>query len=408
MLDGRPESGRPESGRPGFPLPESGGADSGRWRRRARTAGPAALAFLGARVFDVLVVALVALRPSRTYARGDIAGALTSWDGGWYRRITETGYPTSLSFAPGGGVRHTTLAFFPAYPGVVAGLRAVTGLGFLPVALTVALVAGTVAAAGVPLLLAPHLGSSAATRAGVLWACSPVSAVLVMTYSEGLFTAEAVLFLLLLGRRRYRWLVALVPVMALTRGVLLPFAAVLAVHLWHRRPDLVSASRRVRAALAVAAVVGLSALWPAVVAVRTGRWDAYLLVQQSWQHRLVPVLPWGAAVLGLGNGPGSQGRDTVVLTAVVCVALAIACLTVGLPAELTTFAIAYLVYVVVLLPPTPSFLRFTVPLVTLAAPPAVWLRTRSAMVVALAGCLLGQVWWLQSHLPSTALAHLTP
>lgn len=399
--DGRPDPRRSD-GRP------DRRPDPDRWRRRARSAGPAALAFLGARLFDVLVVAFVSRRPSTTYARGDVAAALASWDGGWYRRITETGYPASLSFAPGGGVRHTALAFFPVYPGIVAGLRAVTGLGFLPVALTVALVSGTVAAAGVPLLLAPHLGPSAAARAGVLWACSPVSAVLVMTYSEGLFTAEAVLFLLLLQRRRYRWLVGLVPVMALTRGVLLPFAAVLAVHLWHRRHDLVSASRRALAALAVAGVVGMSLLWPAVVAVRTGRWDAYLLVQESWQHRLVPVLPWGAAVLGLGSGPRSQVRDVVVLAAVVCGALALACLTVGLPAELTTFAIAYLLYVFVLLPPTSSFLRFTVPLITLAAPPAVWLQTRSAMVVALSGCLLGQVWWLQSHLPNTVLAHMTP
>lgn len=365
------------------------------------------LAFLASRLFDVVVVALVSRRPSRSYRGGDVAGALTSWDGGWYRRITETGYPSSLPFAPDGGLRHTTLAFFPAYPGTVAGLRAVTGLGFLPVALSVALLSGAVAAAGVPLLLAPHLGSSAAVRAGVLWACSPVSAVLVMTYSEGLFTAEAVLFLVLLLRRRYRWLVPLVPVMALTRGVLLPFAAVLAVHLWHRRRDLVSTARRLLAAATVAGVVGLSALWPAVVAVRTGRWDAYLLVQESWQHRLVPFLPWGGAVLGLGNG-GSQGRDVVVLTAVVCGALALACVTVALPAELTAFAIAYLLYVVVLLPPTTSFLRFTVPLVTLAAPPAVWLRSRGAMAVALVGCLLAQVWWLQSHLPNTALTHMTP
>lgn len=397
MLDVRRDSGWPDPGR----------VDPRAWRRRAGLAGPAVLAFLAARLFDVLVVAVLARRPSRSLPAGDVAGLLTSWDGGWYRRITKTGYPSALPFAPDGGLRHTTLAFFPAYPGIVAGLRAVTGLGFLPVALSVALVAGAVAAAGVPLLLAPHLGSSTAVRAGVLWACSPVSAVLVMTYSEGLFTAEAVLFLLLLSRRRYRWLVPLVPVMALTRGVLLPFAAVLVVHLWHRRQDLVSTSRRLLATAAVAGVVVLSALWPGVVAVRAGRWDAYLLVQESWQHRLVPVLPWGAAVLGLGNGR-SPGRDVVVLTAVVCGALALACRKVALPAELTAFAIAYLVYVVVLLPPTPSFLRFTVPLVTLAAPAAVWLRSRGAMAIALVGCVLAQVWWLQSHLPDTALAHMTP
>lgn len=389
--------------------PDVRGTDSHRWRRRGRLAGPAALAFLASRLFDVLVIVYVTRRRNGVYRRGDITLALTSWDGGWYRRIAQIGYPSSLTFTPSGDVHHSALAFFPAYPGIVAGIRAVTGLGVVPVALTVALVAGAVAAVGIPVLLAPYLGSPAAIRAGVLWACSPVSAVLTMTYSEGLFTAETVLFLVLLVRRRYRWLVLLVPVAALTRGVLLPFAVVLAVHLWNRRRDLVTASRRRLAVLAVAGVVSLSALWPAIVAARTGRWNAYLLVQESWQHRLVPLVPWGAAVLGLGTRPGGQaGRDVVVLTAVVCVTLALACFAVGLPAELAIFAIAYLVYIVVLLPPTSSFLRFTVPAVTLAAPVAVWLRTRNGMVLALAGGLLVQVWWLQSHLPNTFSVHLTP
>ncbi len=57
--------------------------------------------------------------------------------------------------------------------------------------------------------------------------------------------------------------------------------------------------------------------------------------------------------------------------------------------------------------PTSSFLRFTVPLVTLAAPPAVWLRARTATTVALLGGLLLQLWWLQSHLP-LPLADIAP
>jgi len=383
--------------------------DEGRWSRRGRLALPAVVTFAAARVFDLLLVAVVARRPSNYYRRGDVAGALSSWDGRWYRHITDLGYPSTLSFAPDGVVRHNALAFFPVYPGVVAALRAVTGLGFVPTAMAVALLAGALAAAGVPLLLAPYLGPAAAVRAGVLWACSPVSAVLVLTYTDGLFAAEAVLFLLLLTRGRHRWLLLLVPVMGLTRGVLLPFAAVLAVYFWRRRAELVSPSRRVLAALGVLGVIASSALWPVVVAVRIGRWDAYLRVQESWQQHLVPLLPWGAAVLRLGDyGAGSPDRDIVVFVAFVCAALALACLTVGLPAELSAFAIAYLLYVVVVLPPTPSFLRFTVPLVTLAAAPAVWLRSRAAMAIALLGCLLVQVWWVQAHLPYLPTRHLTP
>lgn len=376
------------------------------WSRRGRLVRPALIAFAAARVFDLLLVAVVARRPSSTYARGDVAGALSSWDGRWYQRITQHGYPSVLPTAPDGRVRHTALAFFPAYPGIVAALRAGTGLGFVPIALAVALLAGAVAAAGIPLLLEPYLGRAAAVRAGVLWACSPVSAVLVLTYSDGLFAAEAVLFLVLLVRGRHRWLLLLVPVMGLTRGVLLPFAAVLAVYLWRRRGELVSRSQRVLAALGVLGVVASSALWPGFVALRIGRWDAYLRVQQAWQPHLQPLRPWAGAVELLGAG--STDRDIVVMTAFVCAGLALACLTVGLPAELSAFAIAYLAYIVVLVPPTPSFLRFTVPLITLAAAPAVWLRGRVAMGIALLGCLLAQVWWVQAHLPYLPAHHLTP
>lgn len=101
-----------------------------------------------------------------------------------------------------------------------------------------------------------------------------------MTYSDGLFTAGAVPFLLLLMRERYRWLVLVVPVMALTRGVLLPLAVVTGVHLWRRRVTLRAGSRRLVAVLAVA---GVAAGKCAVAAVRIGRLNACLLVQESWQ-----------------------------------------------------------------------------------------------------------------------------
>jgi len=276
-----------------------------------------------------------------------------------------------------------------------------------PVALVVALAAGAVAAARIPVLLAPHLGGSAATRAGMVWACSPVSAVLVLTYSDGLFAAEAVVFLVLLVRERYRWLVPLVPVMALTRGVLAPFAAVVAVHLWRRRATLVTVARRFVAVLAVAGVVAASGLWPVVVAVRTGRMNAYLLIQESWQGHLVPLVPWVSGLVQFGSVRTSRESDVVILTAFVCAALALASLRIGLPVELGVAAPAQLAYLVLLLPPTSSFLRFTLPLVTLAAAPALWLRTRTAMTVALLGGLLIQLWWLQLHLPRLP-THIVP
>lgn len=370
---------------------------------------PAVVAFVLARAFDVAVAAVVSRRPSTMWSPGDLGAALSSWDGQWYRRIATTGYPAVLSRAPDGTLRHNALAFFPGYPGAVAGLRAVTGVGFVPAGLAVALIAGAVAAGLLPVLLAPYTGRATAVRAGVLWACSPVSAVLTLTYSDGLFTAEAVLFLLAVTRRRLGWLWLVVPAAAATRGVLVPLAVVLGVHLWGRRAELVRPVQRVGAVLAVAAVVAASAAWPVAVAVRTGQWDAYLRVQQSWQHHLVPVLPWAAAVLRLGVfGPSTGQRDIVVLVAFVSAALAILVYRRGLPPELTVYAPAMLLYLFLILPATPSFLRFTVPVLTLAIPAAAWLRGRLPMAVALVGCALAQLWWLQSHLPYLPDHHVTP
>jgi len=366
--------------------------------------GPALAVFAGARVFDVLVVAVVCRGPSRSYRPGDLGGALSSWDGEWYRLITNRGYPSGPGFAV---VRHSALAFFPVYPGVVAAVRRVTGLGFVRSRWSWRWPLGPSPRRGSRCCSRPIWGGSAATRAGMVWACSPVSAVLVLTYSDGLFAAEAVVFLVLLVRERYRWLVPLVPVMALTRGVLAPFAAVVAVHLWRRRATLVTVARRFVAVLAVAGVVAASGLWPVVVAVRTGRMNAYLLIQESWQGHPVPLVPWVSGLVQFGSVRTSRESDVVILTAFVCAALALASLRIGLPVELGVAAPAQLAYLVLLLLPTSSFLRFTLPLVTLAAAPALWLRTRTAMTVALLGGLLIQLWWLQLHLPRLP-THIVP
>ena len=362
-----------------------------------------------ARVLDLAVVAALTRRATRFWARGDVAAALSSWDGRWYQRITEQGYPARLVTAPGVRPPHTTLAFFPLYPGLVAGLRRLTGLGFVPVGLAVALAAGAGAAVLVPRLVRPWLGRGAALRTGVLWAVSPFSAVSVLTYSDTLFALLAVASLLALTRRRYGLLVPLGVLAGLTRGVLAPFVVVLAVHLWCRRETLRTTASRTAAVAGLAGAVLASGLWPLVVALRSGRWDTYLLAEQAWQQHLVPLLPWGWAVLHLGDtAVNSANRDVVLLVAFVAAALALAGLRLPWPRELALWGIASLVYLVLAAPPIPSFARFTLPLVTLAAPVAVWARDRWSFAVVVGGCLLAQLWWLQDYLPWIPGHHVAP
>ena len=113
---------------------------------------------------------------------------LLVWDGGWFLRVAVDGYPHTYTFDAAGRMEGNELAFFPLYPMLI---RCVAALGID--AGTAALAVSWLAALGAALAL--HLLGTTlhGRRAG--WAlvgicCSaPVSVVLSMGYSEGLFLA---------------------------------------------------------------------------------------------------------------------------------------------------------------------------------------------------------------------------
>ena len=77
---------------------------------------------------------------------------LTKWDGEWMLAIAEHGYrgvPETLTDAQGVHTDFTAYAFFPGYPELVAAVALLPGVSAFGAALTVNVVAGMVAAAGV-------------------------------------------------------------------------------------------------------------------------------------------------------------------------------------------------------------------------------------------------------------------
>lgn len=251
--------------------------------QRATTLLAPALVYLTIRQVSLLVLAWMSA------ATGvGMRHALTSWDGSWFLGLAAGGYggvPAGLTDAFGTRTADTALAFFPGYPALVAALSWLTGLGVSTAAFAVTVTAGVAAAYGL-VRLAEEVPNGS-WRAGLvlvaLFAASPMSIVLSMTYSEALFCALAVWCLV--GLLRGQWLLA--GGCAGAAGLVRPTGAALvaavvaaaAVAIIRRRGG---SHPWLAGLLAPTGLVG----YLAFVAARTGRWDGWFALQQrGWDSR---------------------------------------------------------------------------------------------------------------------------
>jgi hypothetical protein len=134
-----------------------------------------------------------------------VRGALLAWDAGWFLRVATEGYPHGYTYDESGAVVGNGLAFFPVFPMLIRGVAA---LGIHPptAAIAVAWVGGAAAA-----LLVFLLGTSLYDRRTgyallLLFSTQPMSVVLSLAYSEGVFVALVAGMLLAAHRRA--WLAA--------------------------------------------------------------------------------------------------------------------------------------------------------------------------------------------------------
>ncbi|MBO1751896.1 hypothetical protein J4G33_08785 [Actinotalea sp. BY-33] len=387
-----------------------------------------------ARLLSAGVLAAVA----RTQATNPWTGAAPSyleyaglmWDGSWYRQIAEGGYPEGLPRGEDGRVLQNAWAFFPLFPTLVRAGSALTGLPWQVLAPTLALVLGAAAVLVVHRVVVlaltrptgsggPAVDSPRATRAGLvavmLLSTAAASPVLQVAYTESLalLLLAAVLWCVL--SHRYLLAVPLVLALGLTRAVALPVLVVVVVHAlvryraarsWRARswtaqvpphgsptsgpvpgsvtlvPDGVTGfSPRDRWRLLVLALAAALAgvLWPTWVGLATGEREAYVLTQAAWRARqeVLPVLPWIDVATWLLGGFGPVLLGGLVLV----VGLALA----SRPArrvgpELSAWTGAYAAYLLVVVEPGTSLVRFSL----LAFPVAV--------MVALVVLDLGRPW----------------
>lgn len=377
--------------------------------------------------------AVVLLVVARGQAATPWAGAAPSyaeyvglfWDGSWYREIAEHGYPAELPRRADGSVDQNAWAFLPLFPVLVRPLLALglpwhvaapvlaTALGVAAL-LVVHRLATTLVGRGGDGLPAGSGGPRPSAAGAERWvplltvaavATHPASPVLQTAYTESLALLLVAATLLALLRRRYGLVLLLVPLLGLTRAVALPMALVVLAHgvdrvRRTRAGDAFGSRERVLVAAAAGVALLSGLLWPTVVGLATGEPDAYALTQGAWRGRgaVVPLLPWWDVARFL------VGDGAVLLLVAVGVALA-ALLSWrrlrALGVEAWSWVAAYAAYLVVVLEPGTSLVRFSL----LAFPVAVAAssaalaprhpgRRLTAAAALLAVGLLGQVLWV--------------
>ncbi|GMA18445.1 DUF3117 domain-containing protein [Arsenicicoccus piscis] len=220
------------------------------------------------------------------------------WDGTWYRRIAEHGYPATLPVDALGQVQQSEWAFYPLFPLLARALMTVTGLGFPAVASTLALVLGAVAAVLIALLLRRWLPDRLALVALACWCTYLATPTLQLAYTESMALALLAAFLALVLRRSWWAAAAVALVLGLARPIALPLAIVgLAACLqrWHGRraqPLRRGEATAMAAMLASCGIAGL--LWPGLAWLGTGIPDAYTQTMSAWRagHEIHAFTPW--------------------------------------------------------------------------------------------------------------------
>lgn len=145
--------------------------------------------------------------------RAHAVGALSSWDGRWYRTVAQTGY----LLEPG---RQSDPAFFPLYPILLRGAHAL-GLGYETAGLVLSNVAFLAALFLFEVLTRELFGPAVARRTTVYLALFPMGFVFSMEYPESVVLCLIALATLAALRRRWGTVAVLTALGTLARPEML-------------------------------------------------------------------------------------------------------------------------------------------------------------------------------------------
>jgi hypothetical protein len=191
----------------------------------------------------------------------DVTKGLTAWDGRWYIQIATRGYQTHFVYKHH-ALQYSSIAFFPAYPMLMATVHLLTGLSVGKAGLLISWVAAPVAAAGIYAVLRRFVSENVALCTVALWGAFPMAYIEVLSYTESLYTAFAAWSLYALVRKRWLTTGLLAGLAGLTHSTAVVLIGVVGLaallELWQRRADGFAALWRPAAAclLAPAGILG--------------------------------------------------------------------------------------------------------------------------------------------------------
>jgi hypothetical protein len=198
----------------------------------------------------------------------------TGWDGAWYTKIAQYGYPHRI-FNEADGSRW---AFFPGFPTAIRATVAVTGLTFAHAAVLIATVFGLTSVLAVWLAVREIFGPVIADRSVLLYVFFPAAYVLSMGYSEGLFITASAACLFALSRRYWITASMFAVLGSLTRnfGVLLFVCVAVAAY-----PHIVKEHQKRPLVAVLIAPLGFIS-WLAYSWYMTGTPLAFLQAEKFW------------------------------------------------------------------------------------------------------------------------------
>ncbi len=134
------------------------------------------------------------------------------WDGQWFIRAAQHGWPNHLPMVHGPPAR-STIAFFPLFPLTIRWLSYATSLSPLVIGLAISGVTGLTAVVAIGTLVRQYAGSRQATRATLLFAVFPGTFVFSLAYAEGIAITCVAFGLLALLRKKW-WLAGVLGLLA--------------------------------------------------------------------------------------------------------------------------------------------------------------------------------------------------
>jgi hypothetical protein len=141
-----------------------------------------------------------------------LGGRLARWDGTWFLRAAEQGWPRHLPMSHG-HVAANTIAFFPVFPIAIRWLSSATTLSPLLIGVMISATTGLTAVVAVGLLARRFTSTNQATRATLLFALFPGTFAFSLVYTEGIVLTCVALGLVALLDRRW-WLAGVLGLVA--------------------------------------------------------------------------------------------------------------------------------------------------------------------------------------------------